>query len=37
VSELGPDGVQRTRRWFTSFGCCGVEDPRADLVTLDLV
>jgi hypothetical protein len=36
VRELGADGVVRTRRWFTSFGCCGVEDPWADLVALDL-
>ena len=36
VRALGPDGVARTRRWFTSFGCCGVEDPWADLVALAL-
>jgi hypothetical protein len=36
VRGLGPDGVLRTRRWFTSFGCCGVEDPWSDLVDLGL-
>ena len=36
VRRLGPDGVLRTRRWFTSFGCCGVEDPWDDLVRLRL-
>ena len=36
VRDLGPETVQRTRRWFTSFGCCGVEDPWADLVALGL-
>jgi hypothetical protein len=37
VRALGSDGVQRTRRWFTSFGCCGVEDPWNDLTSLSLV
>ncbi len=36
IRALGGDGVQRTRRWFTSFGCCGVEDPWSDLVALSL-
>ncbi len=36
VRALGADGVQRTRRWFTSFGCCGVADPWRDLLTLSL-
>ncbi|GAA1919771.1 hypothetical protein [Nocardioides marmoribigeumensis] len=36
VRGLGADGVARTRRWFTSFGCCGVEDPWHDLVSLGL-
>jgi hypothetical protein len=25
------------RRWFTSFGCCAVADPLADLLSLDLL
>ncbi len=37
VSELGTDALARTRRWFASFGCCGVEDPYADLLRLGLV
>jgi hypothetical protein len=36
VGALGADGVSRTRRWFSSFGCCGVEDPWRDLVELGL-
>jgi hypothetical protein len=36
VRALGADGVSRTRRWFVSFGCCGVEDPWQDLVDLGL-
>ncbi len=37
VRELGADAVARTRSWFRSFGCCGVEDPWADLVALGVV
>ena len=29
--------LARTRRWFTSFGCCDVGEPYDDLVTLGLV
>jgi hypothetical protein len=36
VRGLG-DAAARTRRWFTSFGCCGVADPWSDLVRLALV
>jgi hypothetical protein len=37
LSEAGSDGLVRARRWFTSFGCCGVRDPYDDLVALSLV
>lgn len=32
-----PDTLARTRRWFTSFGCCEVREPLEDLVRLGLV
>jgi hypothetical protein len=31
------DDVARARRWFTSFGTCSVEEPLADLLSLDLL
>lgn len=37
MDAVGDDALVRTRRWFTSFGCCGVEDPRDDLVQLGLL
>jgi hypothetical protein len=37
LAEVGSDGLVRARRWFTSFGCCGVRDPYDDLVALSLV
>ena len=37
VREIGGDALVRARRWFTSFGCCGVTDPWQDLVALGLV
>lgn len=37
VDEVGADALARARRWFTSFGCCGVQDPYQDLVDLGLV
>jgi hypothetical protein len=37
VVEVGSDGLVRARRWFTSFGCCGVQDPLEELVDLGLV
>jgi hypothetical protein len=37
VREVGSETLARTRRWFTSFGCCGVLDPLEELVELDLV
>ena len=35
--DLGSETLARTRRWFTSFGCCGVLDPLEDLLDLGLV
>jgi hypothetical protein len=37
VRSLSTDDVTAVRRQFTSFGCCGVEDPINDLVELGLV
>lgn len=37
VDAVGADALTRARRWFTSFGCCGVEDPRDDLARLGLL
>jgi hypothetical protein len=37
LAEVGSDGLVRARRWFASFGCCGVRDPYDDLVALGLV
>jgi len=37
LQEAGSDALARARRWFTSFGCCGVHDPLEDLVELGLV
>jgi hypothetical protein len=37
LREVGSDALVRARRWFTSFGCCGVTDPFDDLVALGLV
>ena len=36
LEGLGSDALVRARRWFTSFGCCGVSDPYDDLVALGL-
>jgi hypothetical protein len=33
----GADALSRARRWFVSFGCCGVDDPHRDLVDLGLL
>ena len=35
--ELGEDTMARTRRWFTSFGSCSVDEPRDDLISLGLL
>ena len=37
LEDVGPDALARARRWFVSFGCCGVEDPYSDLVALRLM
>ncbi len=37
LAEVGEDALGRTRRWFASFGCCGVHDPLEDLVELGLL
>jgi hypothetical protein len=37
VDTVGTDALARTRRWFASFGCCGVQDPYDDLVALGLL
>jgi hypothetical protein len=37
LQEVGSEALTRARRWFTSFGCCGVLDPLEDLVDLGLV
>lgn len=37
VEQVGADALTRARRWFVSFGCCGVEDPYNDLVDLGLL
>jgi hypothetical protein len=37
LEELGSEALVRARRWFMSFGCCGVTDPYDDLVALGLL
>ena len=37
LQEVGSDALARARRWFTSFGCCGVHDPLEELLDLGLV
>jgi hypothetical protein len=37
LTTLTPDGLDRARRWFTSFGSCSVLEPLEDLIELDLV
>jgi hypothetical protein len=37
VEERGTDVLARARRWFASFGCCGVDDPYHDLLDLGLL
>lgn len=37
AQELADVRLVAARRWFVSFGCCGVEEPVADLVELGLV
>ncbi|HSV37945.1 MAG TPA: hypothetical protein VLI04_04220 [Nocardioidaceae bacterium] len=35
--KIQTDGFDTARRWFTSFGCCAVEDPLEDLIELGLL
>jgi hypothetical protein len=37
VAALDERAVRRVREALASFGCCGVTDPLADLVTLGLL
>jgi 2-hydroxychromene-2-carboxylate isomerase len=37
ASELSGDQAASTRRWFTSFGSCSIDEPRHDLTTLKLL
>jgi hypothetical protein len=37
ASELSEDQAASTRRWFTSFGSCSIDEPRQDLKTLNLL
>jgi hypothetical protein len=35
--ELTAEQAAGTRRWFTSFGSCSIDEPRHDLIALDLL
>lgn len=35
--KLSDDQASSTRRWFTSFGSCSIEEPRQDLTALSLL
>jgi hypothetical protein len=35
--ELAPEQAAGTRRWFTSFGSCSIDEPRQDLIALGLL
>lgn len=37
LHEAGAEALKRTRRWFTSFGCCDARDPLEDLARLGLL
>jgi hypothetical protein len=37
AAELSEDQAASTRRWFTSFGSCSIEEPRHDLTNLGLL
>jgi hypothetical protein len=37
LDAVGSDALVRARRLFTSFGCCGIDDPLSDLIALGLV
>lgn len=37
LAKLDPDTMQRTRKWFTSFGSCSILEPHDDLVELGVI
>jgi hypothetical protein len=37
ASELTEEQAASTRRWFTSFGSCSIDEPRQDLIALGLL
>jgi hypothetical protein len=37
AAELSEDQAAGTRRWFTSFGSCSIDEPRHDLTALNLL
>jgi hypothetical protein len=37
ASELSEDQAVSTRRWFTSFGSCSIDEPHHDLIALGLL
>jgi hypothetical protein len=37
ASELSEDQAASTRRWFTSFGSCSIDEPSHDLIDLHLM
>lgn len=37
LARLDPDTMQRTRKWFTSFGSCSILEPHDDLVELGVI
>jgi hypothetical protein len=37
AAALSPDQAAGTRRWFTSFGSCSIDEPRRDLIDLGLL
>lgn len=37
LARLDPETMERTRRWFTSFGSCSILEPHDDLVELGVI
>jgi hypothetical protein len=37
AAALSPEQAAGTRRWFTSFGSCSIDEPRQDLIDLGLM
>ncbi|HEU4945813.1 MAG TPA: hypothetical protein VFT31_01535 [Kribbella sp.] len=35
--DLSPEQAAGTRRWFTSYGSCSIDEPRQDLIDLELM